>query len=110
MRLLKAFVIGMGVLIVVGGGVIAWGLVRQWNQHGPGGGATAVTSLAAPAAEQAYASVDVPAPEGMKFVQMTTTADRVLLHFSGPDGERIVMVDPRTGRVTGTISVAPSGK
>ena len=55
MRLLKAFVIGMGVLIVVGGGVIAWGLVRQWNQHGPGGGATAVTSLAAPAAEQAYA-------------------------------------------------------
>ena len=111
MNLLKALVVGMGGLIAVGIAVLAWGLAHHWGRGEQG----ASISVAAPvsgsaAADPAFSATDVAAPPGTHFEQMAATADRLLLRFSGLDGERIVVVDPRTGRVTGTISVAPGAK
>ena len=108
MNLLKAFVIGMGLLIAIGVAVLAYGFAHQW---GKSAAPPAAQAPAAPvSAEPAAVATDVIAPPGTHFEQMSTTSDRLLLRFSGPDGERILAVDPRTGRVTGTISVAPPAK
>jgi len=104
MRLLKVFVIGMGLIIVIGGAVLVWGLAHQWNRSTGQSGATTTPG----ASDSGYAAVDVPAPDGMSLTQMATTTDRLLLRFSGPRGERIIVVDPRTGRITGNITVTPA--
>jgi hypothetical protein len=104
MRLLKAFVIGMGLLIVVGGALLVWGLAHQWNRSTAQAAATPTTAET----DTGYASADIPAPSGMSLAQMATTGDRLLLRFSGPQGERIIVVDPRTGRITGNIAVTPA--
>ena len=103
MRLLKALVIGMGAAIVLGIAALAWLLLDRWGLHaaGQGGGITA---------DAGYTAMQVPTPDGMRFEQMTATADRVLLRFSGPEGERIVVVDPRSGQVTGSIAIPPPPK
>jgi hypothetical protein len=104
MRLLKVFVILMALVIAVGAGVLVWGFAHHWNRMAASGDAAA----ASPAADSSYAAAEIPAPNGMSFAQMATTSDRLLLRFSGPQGERIVVVDPRTGRVTGNIAVTPA--
>ena len=102
MRLLKALVFGMGALILVGIGVLGWGLAHR---VAPG------ASSAGPGIDEpSYSSIEVPTPDAMAFQQMSATADRLLLRFSGAAGERIVVVDPKSGRVTGTIDVPPAGK
>lgn len=115
MRLLKAFVIGMAVLTVVGVGVLIWGLVHQWNKAGERPSVASATPIAAPRSEPSAASTpaepfaaSIAAPSGMRLDQMAATADRVLLRFAGPAGERILVVDPKSGQVTGTLSVIPS--
>jgi len=104
MRLLKAFVIFMALAIAVGAGALVWGLAHHWNRAVASGDATS----AVPAADSSYVAAEIPAPNGMTFAQMSATSDRLLLRFSGPAGDRIVVVDPRTGRVTGNIAVTPA--
>jgi hypothetical protein len=104
MRLLKLIVIVMALVIVAGGGVLVWSLAHHWNRLA----GNAEAPIAAPASDSSYASVEVPAPAGMSFAQMAATTDRLILRFTGAQGERIVIIDPRTGRVAGTIAVTPS--
>jgi hypothetical protein len=103
MRLLKAFVIGMGLLIVIGGALLVWGLAHQWNRSAQVGAPPTPTDT-----DLGYVAAEVPAPAGMSLTQMTATSDRVLLRFSGPQGDRILVVDPRSGRITGNIAVTPA--
>ncbi len=119
MQVLKVIVIGLAVVIVVGTGVLAYGWTHHWNR-------SASTADAPPnpppdhvhapmtdtdaSADGAPYDVTVPAPEGMHFEQMAVAGNRALLRFSGPQGERILVVDPRSGRVTGAIGVTAAGK
>lgn len=117
MQVLKVFVIGMAAVIVIGTGVLAYGWTHHWNKN-------SVTPDVAPTvpADRVHApltdldagaapfDVNVPLPDGMHFEQMEATGGRVLLRFSGPEGERIVVIDPRSGRVAGAIGIAPPGK
>ena len=107
MQLLKVLVIGMAGLIAIGIAVLAWGLSSHWGRlAGP-----AQDQPSAPlAGEGGYVAAEVPAPAGTHLEQMATTSDRLLLRFAGPEGDRIVIVDPHSGRVTGTIAIAPGGK
>ncbi|HEY1720675.1 MAG TPA: hypothetical protein VGG27_05480 [Magnetospirillaceae bacterium] len=115
MQVIKAFVIGMGALILIGVAVLIYGWTHHWNKSGQA--APVVTNQAEPRAPMSDPSpaaapydMTVPPPEGTHFEQMAVVGDRALLRFSGPQGESIVVVDPRTGHVTGTIGVPASGK
>lgn len=119
MRMLKAVVIGTAILIVVGVGVLIWGVTHHWSESSGklapsaassnSGAAAGVAPTVGSSAQESIAA-EIAAPDGMHFDQMTATADRVLLRFVGPLGDRILVVDPKSGRVIGTISIAPSPK
>lgn len=119
MRLLKAVVIGTAVLILVGVAVLIWGVTHHWNDRGSKPGATVATanppvaSNAGPSPgqlSQETITTEIAAPDGMHLEQTLATADRLMLRFVGSQGDRILIVDPRSGRVTGSIFIAPSAK
>jgi len=92
---LKALVIGMGIMIVVGIGLVGYGLSRTHIS-------------ASPAASEKF-SADLPIPHGAKLVSVNTTQDRVILLFSAADGDKILMLDAHNGQVTGSVSLVAEG-
>ena len=92
MRALKALVIVMGVLIVVGTGVVIVTVARR------------VSHVAHPAAAPIAATLDLPA--GCGVAEMTSVGDRLALRLAGDgDCRRIILVDPATGATTGHIAL-----
>lgn len=100
MKALKALVIGMGMLIVVGLALVGFGLYRNTVHPAPAKGVGAE-------AGGPYFSLEVPVASGSHLEQMAVAGDRVILRFSGAEGERILVLDPQTGHVTGTVSLIP---
>tara|TARA_R110000787_G_scaffold85258_3_gene182061 strand:- start:744 stop:1028 length:285 start_codon:yes stop_codon:yes gene_type:complete len=91
MRFLKALVIGMGVLIVVG--VVAI-IVAAIDQAGGG---------KPPAA---FAPVAIVLPAGADIVETRVGDGRIVVRLKLPDGgARLMIVDPDTGRLTGTVDL-----
>ena len=96
MQALKAVVIGMAVLIVIGMVVV---IVTIANRLGKG-----PTPAAAPAAAVA-ASLVLPA--GCSVVEMTAVGDRLALRLAGSgDCREILLVDPRSGALAGRLRLA----
>jgi len=87
MRALQAAVIVMGVLIVAGVAVL---------------GVTIVRRLSVPAAGQA-AVLDEPA--GTRMAGVSGAGDRVALLLQGGGPDRVVLLDPRSGRVVGRVAL-----
>jgi hypothetical protein len=85
---LKALVIGMGVLIVAGTVTLVVLIVQR-----AGGGA--------PAGRAASASLGEP--EGSRIGGIAATAGAVAIWVVRPDGDRVVLVDPASGRRTGEV-------
>jgi len=100
MNALKALVIGMGVLIVIGIGLVGYGLMRGKQVSQPQAIAIATT-------DSAPFDVTLMAPHGAKLEQMSTTADRIVLRYTGPEGDKLLLVDAHTGHLAGTLALAP---
>lgn len=83
MRLLKAAVVIMGVLIVVGTATLATLIVQRLSGGVPG---------AAPA------SLVLDEPTGTRIVAAAATGERLVLHLQGGGGDRVVVVDLRSGK------------
>ena len=94
MRALKVLVVVMGVLIVLGTLTLAWIIVQRTTSVG-GAGAPWVLALDQP--EGARIAGIAPAEGGAVAVWVT----------GGPQGDRVLVVDPRRGRVVGEIRVRP---
>ena len=97
MRALKALVIGMGLLIVAGVTLIAYGLYSKATDPGfsffsAGGG---------PA--QAFDEASITLPSGCTIVD----GDRLYLRIGPPINacERVIVLDTHTGKILGTIGV-----
>jgi len=88
MRLLKFLVIAMGVLIVAGTVTLVVLLVQR---AGGGRGAAPLPAM----------SLDLPA--GSRILGIAGAGDHLGVHVQRPDGERILLLDPRTGRVVGQV-------
>lgn len=103
MKSLKALVISMGVLIVVGLALLGYGLYK--NALHP------VSAKAAPAGAPEgglpYFAVELPVAADSHLEQMAVAGEKVILRFKGADGERILVLDPQTGHLTGQISLVP---
>jgi hypothetical protein len=87
MRVLKAATIIMGVLIVGGTLLLAVLIMRRVT---PGGATAAGTIL-------------LGEPAGSHLVGIASTAGGLAVAVQGGGADRILMLDPRTGRVTGRI-------
>ena len=88
-RVLLGVVIGLGVLIVLGTTVIVVTVVRR-----------VAARHATPAALPAQ-------PAGERIVGLAAADGRLAVALSGPDGDRLLLVDPASGQVVGHVSLAP---
>lgn len=98
MALLKGLVIGMGVLIVLGMGLLAWGLYAK--SRGP-------AETAAPPA--AFGDIVVDLGTGCTLKTVVPDGGRVWLHVDGasPTCRRVIAVDLASGTQIGSIGAAP---
>ena len=87
MRALKFLVVAMGVLIVAGTVTLVVLLVQR--SGGRGGNALPAMSL------------DLPA--GSRILSIAGAGDHFAVHVQRPDGERILLLDSRTGRIMGEV-------
>lgn len=88
MRALKFLVVAMGVLIVAGTVTLVVLLVQR---SGGGRGGNALPAM----------SLDLPA--GSRILSIAGAGDHFAVHVQRPDGERILLLDSRTGRIMGEV-------
>lgn len=94
LRRLKAAVIIMGVVLILGFGVVIFRIIHLLGRAGP----PAVPTTAASATPRPDIALDLP--EGAVARQVTLAAgDRLLVHYDAPGGGGIAIVDLATGKV-----------
>jgi hypothetical protein len=93
MRALKIATIVMGVLIVLCTGGLLTMMVKR----------SSPSPIAAPADMHAM----LAEPPGSRIVAISVIQDRLALLLQGGGTDRIVLVDPRTGKAAGRISLKP---
>jgi hypothetical protein len=86
--MLKAVVIGLGVLIVIALGFVAWGMARK-------------ISSAPPDTDRGPAMFALPA--NAQILDMQTQPGRTILHVRTPKGDEVLIIDTETGRVVGEV-------
>jgi hypothetical protein len=96
LRALRAIVIVLGVLIVLGfGGLVAAVGMRFANMR-------------APAAPRFFADAKVTLPHEAVVLSGEVSGDRYVLHLGLPSGDRqLVVIDLATGAVLGRIDLVP---
>jgi len=90
LRALKILTVGMGVLILAGTAVIVGVIFHRATAPG----------TSAPVA------LTLDQPAGTRIVGIAATQDRLAVQLQGGGADRVVLVDPRTGAVTGRIALA----
>lgn len=94
MRALKIAVIAMGVLIVVGTTALIVVIAHRLSSS-PSRVATLPTSLTAVLDE----------PAGTRIAGIAAVQDRLAVQLQGGGVDRVVLINPETGAVTGRISL-----
>ena len=106
MNALKAVVIVMGILIVVGAGVV---VVTIINRLGAPAEETGFPPAAPAAAPTVFGSRDLDLPAGARIVETHADAGRLYLRVRLAGGEeRVLVIDPGTGATLGILRV-PAG-
>jgi len=90
---LKALVIGMGMLIVIGVTVIVVTVFNRIQDR-----ARVV---------EAPERLDVAIPAGAKLLEMVPNGQRLVLRLETPDGDQIMVVNLRSGAVETTLVLKP---
>jgi hypothetical protein len=120
MQALKGLVVGLGILIVVGFVLLIYGFYANLTKPGlkvlsaksgessAQTGGNAPRSPAVPRGTDGFGETRIGLPDGCTVVEMRPDGDRLYLR-TGPTGlcERILVVDPGSGKVLGTFVVKP---
>lgn len=90
-QLLKGLVVGMGVLIVLGIGLLAWGVYQKTGGRAAGAGA--------------FGHIAYDPGPGCVIAGIEPDGDRLWLRIGGaaPGCRKAAAVDLKTGRVLGTV-------
>lgn len=113
MQALKALVIFMGVVIVIGVAVVGVTIYNRMNRLGEAAPTSEAPSAAPSAAVTdvplpAFGDMSVKLPEGCRVIEMVPAGDRLLLRLGSlPRCNRILVVDLATGTQLGSIDLAP---
>ena len=94
MRALTAVTIFMGVLIVVGTGALIAVIVHRSTAPSP-----------PPPPPPGPLAVHLAAPAGTHIAAIAGAGDRLAVELQGGGTDRVVLVDPHTGKVTGQITL-----
>ncbi len=97
MRALKVLTIVMGVMIVAGTGVLIAVIAHRVVSPAPPD---------APAAGGAPLAVLLDEPAGTRITGIAAAGDRLAVQLQGGGPDRVVLLDPRSGTVTGRIALA----
>jgi hypothetical protein len=106
MRALKIATVVMGVLIVVGTMALVIAVARR--SATPSAAPTAA-QVGAPAAAQlptSFPPVVLNEPPGSHITGIAAIQDRLAVALQGGGTDRVLLIDPHTGTVTGRISLA----
>jgi len=87
--MLKAVVIGLGVLIVIAFVLLVVGMVTKFNGH--------------PASTIAEAGTRYVLPPGAKIVEMQTQPGRVILRVRSAAGEEVDIIDTQDGHLISQV-------
>ncbi len=112
-KAIKALVAFMGILIVAGLGLLGYGLMNAKNGAKPRAATAAAAASPAAAVMAEFGAVAVPVPAGARVEQTLVVGERVVLRLAGGGGERLLVLDPAAGTVTGSfvlIPEAPAGR
>jgi len=97
MQALKALVIGMGILIVVGLGFVAYGLVGRTSKLG--------------SAPVGFGEISLDLPAGCTIAAAESEGGRIIVRTDGP-GERgcqqVLVIDQSGGKILGRIHASPT--
>jgi hypothetical protein len=122
-RALKALVVGLGLLIVLAGGLLVYGLVQRasdpdfkfFRREATSAALIPATppmpAPASPIPLRPFGTAMVEIPAGCKLVEVIPAGDRMLLRVgsgeavSGEHCQRVVVIDLINGRVLGTVAV-----
>lgn len=101
-RVLKAVVIGLGVLILLGLIGLAAGLIWRAGQIGQ---PTATQPRPAPPIEAV-----VTLPPGARVIDQSAVGTRLVLRveLGSTQGQRLLFIDPASGTLTGQLDLAPA--
>ncbi len=95
MRSIQALVIVMGILIVGGMTLVGYRIVTAVGEPS-----------AAPAS---FGEVELALPPGARVVDMAAIDDRLVLRIEAGDGrQRLIVLDPSTGALVGSIVFKPA--
>lgn len=105
MRAVKALVVVMGVMIVVGFGALIVIIIGRLGNRTP-----SLTASPPPAVGQPYAAPAIDLPPGARIETMAAGPDRIILDLILAGGDRqLLVIELATGKKLGTIPlrVAP---
>ena len=94
MRALKVAVVVMGVLIVLGTVGLVVGIARR-----------STPPVAAVTAPPSTVSATLEEPAGTRIVGIVGVRNRLAVQLQGGGNDRVLLIDPLTGGVTGRISL-----
>jgi hypothetical protein len=103
MRALTVVTIVMGVMILAGTGVLVAVIAHRMVSPAPSG---ASFPSGASAAGEAPVSLTLDEPAGAHIAGIAAAGDRLAVQLQGGGSDRVVLVDPRSGAITGRITLA----
>lgn len=92
MRVVKIAAIAMAVLIVLGTTTLFVMLAKR-GVSGSGGLPAQIAAI-------------LDEPPGTRITGIAALADRVAVQLSGGGADRVVLIDPKTGQITGRVALA----
>ncbi len=105
MRALKALVIGMGILILIGFAAVVVAVIQRTGDDGDDGPSTVRSGVPT---ERAFGDVRVKLPSGAQVIGTAADGGRLIVHLRLAGGEaRILVIDLATGKRLGAIEFAP---
>ena len=95
-RALLVVVIVLGVLLVGGLAVVVGTIIKRLNDP---------DTVAETKSKRSFGEIQTLVPAGNRIVSMQTTADKLVVQMSGPDGESLLVYDVRKGQELGRIKL-----
>jgi hypothetical protein len=113
MKALKAVVIFLGALIVIGMGILAYGIMLKfdtWQARKDSQAPPATVDMGSPAVAEPWAgNLQVAVPVGSKVAETIIGEGQLIVRLSVPDGsQRYMIFDLSTGKQIGSIDLQPT--